>query len=142
VKITRRKFLIGIGIAGAGTVAAGSGAFWFFRDHPFGMFVEKVQKKLSGYRYPHADLASAITKHYHYLTLDADGVDRFAQLYTKNFGAKTWKTSLEDAFERFLLSTDFFQNGADESKHVRFIMMYDPHRTVCFNPLAVLDEAA
>jgi hypothetical protein len=35
----------------------------------------------------------------------------------------------------YLLSTDFFWNGADESKLVRYIALYDPLRA-CGNPFA------
>lgn len=48
--------------------------------------------------------------------------------------------ALEDqVVTRFLLSTDFFQQGMDADRVVRFRAFYDPGRTVCGNPLARLD---
>jgi hypothetical protein len=34
----------------------------------------------------------------------------------------------------FLLSTDFFQNGADERRLVSYVAFYDPNAAVCRNP--------
>lgn len=36
---------------------------------------------------------------------------------------------------RFLLSTDFFLSGADESRPVRFLACYDPHITPVWKPV-------
>jgi hypothetical protein len=38
----------------------------------------------------------------------------------------------------FLMSTDFFLNGADETRTVRFLEFYDPYRG-CRNPFARFD---
>ena len=38
----------------------------------------------------------------------------------------------------YLLSSDFFVNGADESRTVRYLGFYDPLRA-CSNPFARLD---
>lgn len=41
--------------------------------------------------------------------------------------------------QSFLLSTDFFQNGADERRLVRYVAFYDPYQTPCYNPFARID---
>lgn len=44
---------------------------------------------------------------------------------------------LEDnVVSKFLLSTDFFQNGANDRTVVTYLSFYDPQRAVCRNPLA------
>lgn len=44
---------------------------------------------------------------------------------------------LEDSVvSHFLLSTDFFQHGADERRAVNYVAFYDPGSTVCRNPFA------
>lgn len=40
---------------------------------------------------------------------------------------------------QFLLSSDFFINGSDESKPVKYIRYYDTIETPCSNPFAILD---
>ena len=39
---------------------------------------------------------------------------------------------------QYLLSSDFFLNGADESITVKYITYYDPYKTICENPFARL----
>ncbi len=39
----------------------------------------------------------------------------------------------------FLLGSDFFQDGADRSKPVRYQGLWDPYRTPCANPFAKFD---
>ena len=50
-------------------------------------------------------------------------------------GHALWR--LEDnVVSLFLLSTDFFQNNADESRAVKYLSFYDPYIVVCRNPFA------
>lgn len=44
----------------------------------------------------------------------------------------------EQIATEFLLSSDFFQNGADTSKAVSFIAYADPYTSSCSNPLVTL----
>jgi hypothetical protein len=44
---------------------------------------------------------------------------------------------LEDnVVSKFLLSTDFLQNGGNDRTLVKYLSFYDPQRAVCRNPLA------
>ena len=43
---------------------------------------------------------------------------------------------------QFLLSSDFFLNGADEHRPVQYLVYYDPYRQICANPFARLDDSA
>jgi hypothetical protein len=40
---------------------------------------------------------------------------------------------------RFLLSTDFFRNGADEKQPVRYVAYNSPYHYACGNPFAQVD---
>ncbi len=82
------------------------------------------------------DIEVEIFKHFAYLTLDAENVKRYADAYIQVLGQPRNRT---DIHTRFLMSSNFFQSGADESKPVRFIMLYQRESPSCFNPLARLD---
>ena len=47
----------------------------------------------------------------------------------------TLKPIEDDLVSRFLLSSDFFWNGADEATPVAYLGYYIPGRSPCFNPL-------
>ena len=40
----------------------------------------------------------------------------------------------------YLSSTDFFINDADESRPVRFVALYDPYVSPCYNPFRRLQN--
>lgn len=42
----------------------------------------------------------------------------------------------EKIVTNFLLSTDFFRKGADDTKPVKYLFYYDPYKAPCQNPLA------
>ncbi len=39
---------------------------------------------------------------------------------------------------RFLLSTDFFQMGEDQSRELNYVMLYHPYASPCYNPLRAI----
>jgi len=47
---------------------------------------------------------------------------------------KNGKPSSEDV-QKFLLSTDFFNSGDDESRPLKYVRLYDPYLAPCYNPL-------
>ena len=65
-----------------------------------------------------------------FLALPRETVDGFLGALVK---AKRLKT--RDPVRLFLLSTDFFAHGADESRPLRFVQLYDPYRAPCYNPM-------
>jgi hypothetical protein len=107
-------------------------------------------------------VAKVLHKRLDYLHLDPDGVAQFARdiaarqdisggrlraidaagfLYTLPGFDGTDRVSLtvrhgeERVTSAYLISTDFFANGADESRTVRYLGLYDPRRP-CNNPFA------
>ncbi|MEM7357177.1 MAG: hypothetical protein AAF657_40560 [Acidobacteriota bacterium] len=76
---------------------------------------------------------------FHYLDLDRAGLDRFLADYESEIGVLTdWIGRPVEPlpFMKFLESTDFFPNGADENRAVRYIMLRDPYVNPCFNPFS------
>jgi hypothetical protein len=52
-------------------------------------------------------------------------------------GEQFWPKEFDEAVvTAFLLSSDFFQNGADETRTVRYLAYYDPYKYACGNPFA------
>lgn len=80
--------------------------------------------------------AERIRRHFDYLRLDAGGVERFVSDYRKRFGRRRLDAPdrLDEMFDVFLLSTDFFPRGADERNEVRYVALYDPYTRPCWNP--------
>ena len=78
-----------------------------------------------------------------YLRLDEDGLARFAQdLLARDLHALLRRASAGDAQaeawlgQQFLLSSDFFWQGADEAQTVGYRAYYDPYELPCANPFA------
>jgi hypothetical protein len=139
--LTRRKVLLGI--AGTFGVMSGTLAWRFFRSTDADAMVIVIRKRLD------------------YLSLDEQGLHQFAidmsarkqlsagklrlipalgPLYFQlSQGHNGVADNLHHGEERlvsvYLLSTDFFANGADESRVVKYMGMYDPLRA-CGSPFA------
>ncbi len=118
----RRSLLIGIATSTLGGALAAAGHWTLFG------------------RYTERGFAQYLRLRCHYLTLEVtDGeFERFVRLYKKHYGftERRWAPrALEPMAAVFLLSTDFFANGADESKPVRFRRFFHPYVSPCWNPL-------
>jgi hypothetical protein len=69
---------------------------------------------------------------YHFLSAGAPSSKRFY----RSSDQRSRVARLEDTFvSTYLLSSDFFLNGADESRTVNYVAYYDPMRA-CQNPFA------
>jgi hypothetical protein len=81
--------------------------------------------------------------HFNYLRLDPAGIEEyFADYLRYGDGFSRHSPLPPEVYTRYLLSTDFFRNGADESRLVTYIGFYDPALTPCNNPFATFDESA
>src|SRR5687767_14379423 len=100
-------------------------------------------------------LAGIILNEFSFLKIDRKGVDQYVADYYRMTGADKQffmnvKTKayyfLKIDSERsqlvrtltqlYLMSTDFFQNRMDESKEVKYLGWYNPHKTPCANPFS------
>lgn len=112
-----------------------------------------------------AEIASLVRRRLPFLTLDDAGVHAFSKDYVDNILAKrpTWyrikfhfyslfakpvsgygfSTDTRSRLQRtqdnlatiYLLSSDFFAQGADQTRTVQYVALYDPVRA-CSNPFA------
>ncbi len=82
-----------------------------------------------------AAIAERIRQAFPYLELDADGLAAFARDLVAYRDAGELRTS-PGLGERFLLSSSFFDDGADEAKVVEYVAFHDPYLTPCSNRLA------
>lgn len=141
-KISRRAFL-----AGGAAAVGGLGVWWLARGLPLPGYVDDLvvrilQRRLHYLKLDEADLRAFAAD----LVADRDAVQTRAvrlaalayPLYPKlpdETLAGAGAAAIEDeVVTRFLLSSDFFWNDADETRPVRYLGYYVPGRAACFNP--------
>lgn len=141
-KLTRRAFLI-TGLAALG----GAGAWWVTRGlgqpgYVDDLIVRILRRNLSYLTLNDADLrafAADVTADLDALQTSDTHLAAFAYPLYPNLPASlmdeaTLQALEDDLVSRFLLSSDFFWNGADEATPVAYIGYYVPGRSPCFNP--------
>ena len=65
-------------------------------------------------------------------------VHRYTGFLYRRRDADLFRALDDTASSTFLLSSDFFEHGADESRQVRYLRYYDPYAFACGNPFAEL----
>ena len=83
-----------------------------------------------------ADLGRLLLERFDYLTFEPGTVERFVSDVAAFRETQRLHPKGLPVYERFLMSTDFFQNGADETRIVAYVSFYPPYQTSCYNPLA------
>jgi hypothetical protein len=131
--VTRRTFLRAA--AWGGSTLTLASLVW---PHSFAWFVDRSAARLVAIaRTP----AARLRAHFNYLDLDPTGVDLYfadCQRYQHGFSPRL--PLGPDVYTRYLLSTDFFQHGADESRRIHYVGFFEPSVTPCTNPLARFAE--
>lgn len=97
-------------------------------------------------------IALVIERNLGYLQSRAEDRERFARDFAlvapmaeaRLAERERWSNARVEALEEricttFLLSSDFFRNGADESRPVRYLALHEPTRAGCTNPFARFD---
>ena len=134
-RIGRRAFL-GATLAGGTLAALGMAGDWFRMRTRFLWEARAVENYARAYTYPHLPVAERIRRHFDYLTIDEAGLARFVREYEAAFGAVELDNVAANRllYTKFLMSTDFFLNGQDERRPVRFVALHDPYVSPCWNP--------
>ena len=120
MKLTRRHFLL---LGASAALAAGLGALSF----------GALRRRL---------IEAKLVAAFPYLDLDPEGVTTFVWLHEEHLypirrnPLKLLGPLPEAVRLRYLASTDFFPNGADEARLVRFTALYEPYASPCFHPFA------
>jgi hypothetical protein len=142
--ITRRAVLIGgvvtVGLAGVGILAFGRGAA---EAH----IVDAVRRRLSFlkldeaglHQFAHDQVSVLLAKRPTWNRLKYHFLNTFTKSFSKYDRSNDKRTKSErstDGFaSTFLLSSDFFRNGADVASTVRYVQFFDP-MIPCGNPFA------
>lgn len=129
MKLSRRSW-IKIAAGGIGILFASGGLVWLDR--------KKFLKVHS------SSVESYLRQNFDYLLLDVSKQEfkKFYQSFTEHYGqipALRWYLRVghrNKVATTFLLSTDFFLNGADESKKVRYVRLYNQYASPCWNPIS------
>lgn len=79
-------------------------------------------------KYP--KISEDLPRYFEYLKIPDATLDG----YLRDLGRHGLTPRVDQARESFLKSTDFFPSGADESKPLAYLTLYDPYRSPCFNP--------
>ena len=126
LRLTRRVFVTSL--LGAAALTAGAGAW-----HWDSLRREWIVRKL--------------TAHFDYLDIDPAEVRRFVdtfEQYRYPIRRNPLKLLLgplpDEIYMNYLSSTDFFIHDADESRPVRFVALYDPYVSPCYNPFRRLQN--
>lgn len=138
-RITRRAFL-----AGSLVVVGGAGVWWATRDHIEDLIVRILRRQLYYLDVDEADLRAYAGDLTARTSLMTSSSTRAFSLVNPVYSIAP--ESVLDADARigviedeivtgFLLSSDFFMNGEDESRPVTYIAYYEPGLVPCFNPL-------
>ena len=143
MKISRRTF-IKTGMAGAAGLAVSGSLGFLYRDE-----IGVVQAN---------EIVGFIRGNFEYLKLDVsdEDIEGFYKEYRewykpvvrdhwqrviKRRGPEVFVEDMDDVATVFLMSTDFFINGADEAKPVRYVRLYAPYKNSCWDPVGVMNVA-
>lgn len=137
-RVSRRRFLqITLATLGITALGAVTAAFdWFGLRTRAEWQWRTGQNYLSAYRYAFMPADRRIRKHFADLTIDEAGLQRFVRDYEKHFGPLNFYSVRTNGrlFSTFLLSSDYYRNGADPEKVVHYVAFYDPYVSPCWNP--------
>lgn len=138
--VTRRRFLrVAVPATLGGVIAAGLASWgdWLGLGRRLRWSGRGWAQTARAYSHAWLPPAERIVRHFDYLTLDRAGVERYVREYERVFGRAELRhvARNQELYTKYLMSTDFFLNGADERRVVRFVALYHPYTTPCWNPL-------
>lgn len=123
-------------LTAGGLVLAAAGVYAVFGTDDGGSKSSK-RKKSKPSKASNAKV-EALLKNFPYLKINKTDAEKYVKDYEKQFPRQGNK--LGDGFyTKFLLSTDFFLNGAKAENPVTYLAIYDPARVPCQHPFARFD---
>jgi hypothetical protein len=139
--VSRRTFLkVSLPALGAGLLAAtGAAAFDWLGLRTYATWQWRgLRNYAAGYRYAFLPPEEAIKRHFSDLTIDEAGLRRFLKDFEKHVGPVklTSPGAHRVLYSQFLLSSDYYRNGADPKRTVNYVAYFDPYVSPCWNPFA------
>lgn len=146
-KLSRRAFLAGV-FGGAAVVVATPYAFYHWRSGKPTSVIVAILKRRVGYLENEPGSFERFSREYvDYKSEYATQLGRLSAIAFPLTHATFYSwlpmghplRRLEDnVVTKYLLSTDFFQHGADESRSLRYLSFYEPQLAPCRNPFVNL----
>ena len=138
-RITRRRFLGAATLALAASAGGIAVLDWLGLRTWARWQMRGVENYARAYSWAFLEPAERIRRHFDYLSIDEEGLQRFVADYERHYGKVTPRATAANRvmYTKFLMSTDFFRNGADERKPVRYVALYDPYVSPCYVPFPI-----
>ena len=142
MRLRRRRFLL-LGAGGAVVIATGYGVARWYRGDPTSVIVALLERRLG---YLHVDRTSFHRFATDYVESRKEYKQELARMalfslpyrYVTPYPLLKQGHSLRrlesNVVSQYLLSTDFFEHGADESRPVVYVEFHDPYSIACRNP--------
>lgn len=135
---TRRRFLLGASLLAAGVVAAR----WRPDTDVLRYYGRRVARPMRARASSVVNRvwspARRIRGHFAYLRFAPGTVERFVADFESTIGpVPAWQS---EVYMRFLMSTDFFRQGADQARVIGYATFYEPTVTPCYNPFSTFDR--
>lgn len=139
---TRRKF-IGLGLGAlVGATAITTVYKWYFGD-PQSVIVAILNRRLGLLKVDRRSFKLFAVdylnfRHDYRRQLSAMSIVSWPLRYISPYGLLPMGASLrrleDNIVSKYLLSTDFFQNGSTSNMPVQYLSFYDPYVSICRNP--------
>ena len=142
MRLRRRRFLL-LGAGGAAVIATGYGVARWYRGDPKSVIVAILERRVGYLQVDHASFERFAVKYLetrneHRRELALMALFSLPYRYVTPYPFLKQGHSLRrlesNVVSRYLLSTDFFEHGADESRSIRYVEFHDPYSTACRNP--------
>lgn len=140
--VTRRKFFsLGVGIIGSAAAVA-TAYKWYFGE-PQSVITAVLSRRLGRLNVDKATFGSFANEYLEYRKgyrrqLSIISIIAWPLRFVSPYGLLPQGSAfhrLEDNIvSMYLMSTDFFQDGADSKRRIQYLSFYDPYVSVCRNP--------
>ncbi|MEO5883788.1 MAG: hypothetical protein ABIQ06_15330 [Caldimonas sp.] len=150
MRLRRRRFLL-IGAGTAVSLATAFGVLRWYRGDPKSVILAILERRVGFLQVDHAsfqrfavDYLESRKEYERELALMAlfSLPYRYVTPYVVLKQGHSLRRLEANVVSRYLLSTDFFEHGADESRPVAYIEFHDPYRIACRNPFVPRPGAA